>query len=596
MIEFKKMKIRKEFAVLFIILIVISAIMPSFAKFNTVETKKVFVYSHYDSDVLNVSYNKDYIQRLNEYNNEFIKNNKSSVYNIKITPGYGNTASYFLSIKYNQASEEKVSNSGIMNNYKAGLEKIDGVYEASISNFDTFHYSYSFSVIYKVLSVILFLLTLILLINRTGLKNNLLLAFVYVLSTAGVMFNFLFILSALNISVLLLLHIIRRNEKDKKYIIGIFSLALILRVLGTAVMLMYNNYSFNSLFAYVQPDEINYYNTGIRISNYFMSGTVPDILQIVGFKQFGYNVFLAFVNLLNGELFFVSKVINILVSGFISVMTYVFVKELLDEKAAKLSGFIVCLMPTMIMFSAYTLRDIIIVILIMTILYFSMRQGKLTTVVMLILLASVISLWFLRNYTVLIIGMVVILYKILGYAKKKHVNPILIICVIIAGSFAFFQVTSKVYNFNTFNTIYNYFKYTGFITFLQEFVLSLVNLDFLVNSTVTSYGKSTIIRMFYPDTLFLLLSFPFFIIGIIKGYKINKTLTISLMTLFPVFIILYKIYYDGWFLRTQIQVLPIQVAFISLGIIDVFGSRYDKLLLWMGKRFSGILQSKNDTV
>jgi hypothetical protein len=96
--------------------------------------------------------------------------------------------------------------------------------------------------------------------------------------------------------------------------------------------------------------------------------------------------------------------------------------------------------------------------------------------------------------------------------------------------------------------------------------------------------------------LFLLLSFPFFIIGIIKSYKINKILTISLLTLFPVFIILYKIYYDGWFLRTQIQVLPIQVAFISLGIIDVFGSRYDKLLLWMGKRFSGILQSKNDTV
>ena len=95
-------------------------------------------------------------------------------------------------------------------------------------------------------------------------------------------------------------------------------------------MLIYNNYSFNSLFAYVQPDEINYYNTAIRISNYFMSGTMPDILQIVGFKQFGYNIFLALVNMMNGELFFVSKIINILVSGFISVLTYVFVKELLD--------------------------------------------------------------------------------------------------------------------------------------------------------------------------------------------------------------------------------------------------------------------------
>jgi len=121
------------------------------------------------------------------------------------------------------------------------------------------------------------------------------------------MFNFLFILTAFNIAVLLLLNIIRRNEKDAKYIIGIFSLALVLRLLGTAVMLIYNNYSFNSLFAYVQPDEINYYNTAIRISNYFMSGTMPDILQIVGFKQFGYNIFLAFVNMMNGELFFVSK-------------------------------------------------------------------------------------------------------------------------------------------------------------------------------------------------------------------------------------------------------------------------------------------------
>lgn len=596
MIEFKKIKIRKEFAILFIILIVISAILPSFANFNTVETKKVFVYSHYNSDVLNVSYNKDYIQRLNEYNNEFIKNNKSKIYRIDITPGHGNTASYFLSIKYNQTNEENVNNSDILSNYKTGLEKIDGVYEATISNFDIFHYNYSLSVIYKVLGIIIFFLTLILLINKVGLKDNLTLALVCVLSTAGVIFNFLFILTALNISVLILLHIIRKNEKDTKYIIGIFSLALVLRLLGTAVMLIYNNYSFNSLFAYVQPDEINYYNTAIRISNYFISGTMPDILQIVGFKQFGYNIFLAFVNMINGELFFVSKIINILVSGFISVLTYVFVKDLIDEKAAKLSGFIVCLMPTMIMFSAYTLRDVIIVILIMIILYLSMRQEKLTARAVLILLASVISLWFLRNYTVLIIGMVVILYKVLGYTRKKHVNPIIIIGVIIAGSFAFFQITSKVYNFNTFNAIYNYFKYTGFIPFLQEFVLSLVNLDFLVNSTATSYGKSTIIRMFYPDTLFLILSFPFFIIGIIKGYKINKNLTISLLTLFPVFIILYKIYYDGWFLRTQIQVLPIQVAFISLGIIDVFGARYDKLVLWIGKRFSRLPAGESEEI
>jgi hypothetical protein len=594
MIEFKKIKIRKEFAILFIIMIVVSAIVQSFANFNTVETKKVFVYSHFDSDVLNVSYNKDYIQRLNEYNNEFIKNNKSSIYSIDITPGHGNTASYFLSIKYNQTNEEKVNNSNILINYKAGLEKIDGVFEATISNFDTFHYNYSLSLIYKIIGIIIFFLTLILMINKIGIKNNFLLGLVYILPIAGVMFNFLFILTAFNIAVLLLLKIIRRNEKDAKYIIGIFSLALVLRLLGTAVMLIYNNYSFNSLFAYVQPDEINYYNTAIRISNYFMSGTMPDILQIVGFKQFGYNIFLAFVNMMNGELFFVSKIINILVSGFISVLTYVFVKELFDEKAAKLSGFIVCLMPTMIMFSAYTLRDVIIVILIMIILYLTMRQEKLTAGAVMILLASIISLWFLRNYTVLIICMVVMLYKILGYARKKHVNPIIMIVVIIAGSFAFFQLTSKVYNFNTFNTIYNYFKFTGVIPFLQEFVLSLVNLDFLVNSTATSYGKSTIIRMFYPDTLFLILSFPFFIVGIIKGYKINKILTISLLVLFPVFIILYKIYYDGWFLRTQIQVLPIQVAFISLGIIDVFGERYDKLVLWTEKSISGILQKKND--
>ena len=85
MIEFKKIKIRKEFAILFIILIVVSAIVQSFANFNTVETNKVFVYSHFDSDVLNVSYNKDYIQRLNEYNNEFIKNNKSSIVDLSLT-------------------------------------------------------------------------------------------------------------------------------------------------------------------------------------------------------------------------------------------------------------------------------------------------------------------------------------------------------------------------------------------------------------------------------------------------------------------------------------------------------------------------------
>lgn len=583
MVGFGKLKIRKEFIALFLVMILASAVLTAFTGFNKVETKKVFVYSK--EEVLNDIYKKDYIQRLNEYNNAFINNHKSNICEIVITPGHGNTTSYILTFKYNNRDAEQVAVLNLVSEYKGGLEKMEGVYAATVSSQDTFDISYYIALLFRVLGIALYLISLVLLTNRTGLKNRLMKPLVFALSIAGIAFNFLFILTAFYLAGSLVLSLMEKNREDAKFIAGVFSAAVLLRLVGTALMLAYNISNFHSLFAYVQPDEINYYNTALRISGSILSGAVPDVEKIVGFQQFGYNVFLAFVNLINGEVFFASKIVNTLVSSFMAMLTYIFVKEFFGSKEAKLAGFFICFMPTMIMFSAYTLRDVMIVMLLMLILYLSMRKRKLTAGTVLLLLVSIVSLWYLRNYAVLIAAMAVILFWVLAFADKKRINPLVVAGVLAAGAFIFFEITARVYNFNTFNTIYNYFRTTTALRFTAEFFMSLVNLDFLVNSGGASYGRSTILRMFYPDTLFLIVTFPFFVLGIMKGFKANRCVTLSLLLLFPVFIILYKIYYGGWFLRTQIQVLPVQAAFISLGIIDAFGEKYDKALLWLEKRF-----------
>lgn len=589
MIKFKKLKLRREFIVLLSLLLMVAA-LPAFANFNRVETKKVFVYTK-ENNSLNNFYSKGYIQKINEYNEDFVSEHKSSFYELDLTPGYGNTAAYIMTLKYNAADADKVGSSILLSEYRSGLEKIEGVYAATISGQDSFDISYFLSVMYKILGTLLYLSSLALLVNRTGVRNRLVYALVFFLSAAGLAFNFLFILTIFNISVLLVLGMMERNREDAKYIAGLFSAAVLLRVLGTALMLAYNSYSFHSLFSYVQPDEINYYNTAVRISSNFLSGSIPNVEQIVGFKQYGYNLMLAAVNLINGEVFFASKAVNILVSSFAALLTYLFAKEFFGTKAAKISGIIICLMPTMIVFSAYTLRDMIIVLLIMVVLYLTMRKEKLTAASALLLLASVVSLWYLRNYSVLIAVMAVILYKVLAFADKKRINPLIVACVLASGAFIFFEIALKVYSHNnTFNMIvgnmFVYFHDTGIPRFIGEFLLSLVNLDFLVNSGAATYGAGTFLRMFYPDTLFLIVTFPFFVLGIARGFKTNRALTISLLLLFPLFIVLYKIYYGGWFLRTQTQVLPIQAAFISLGIMDVFGERYDKAVLRIQSCFS----------
>ena len=136
------------------------------------------------------------------------------------------------------------------------------------------------------------------------------------------------------------------------------------------------------------------------------------------------------------------------------------------------------------------------------------------------------------------------------------------------------RLITTVYSIDIISMIENYINSLGISNLIKGLFLSIVNLDFLSNTNANLYESVKLIglRGLYPETLFLIISFPAFIIGIIKGLKVNREFVISILAFIFGLILIYRIEYGGWFLRIQLQTLPYQYLLISLGICKLFGN------------------------
>jgi hypothetical protein len=115
-----------------------------------------------------------------------------------------------------------------------------------------------------------------------------------------------------------------------------------------------------------------------------------------------------------------------------------------------------------------------------------------------------------------------------------------------------------------------------------------VNLDFIVNlgGTIYTSTKTIILRILYPDTLFLVVTFPFMILGFANLFKKNQAMAIIIVAMFIAFITIYTVQYGGWFLRIQLQIFPYQYMLISLGIFEMFkNSRFKFINKLIGGKY-----------
>lgn len=532
------------------------------------------------------SVDKSLLKTINSLNTTFKKSYSDKNLSVDITPISGGENQYKISIQSHNYIDDNTTNK-IYSTFKdILLEKIPELYHVShIENNDYLYISSNINNIIwnyiKTLVLIISSLLLVSLLNSEkksliNKRNVIIYAIFFILST---LLNLSLMMSAILFTASLIYHYSKKlNIKDN--IVKLLILAISIRlIIGIALMAL-NLFKYGSIYSYLQPDEIFYYSSGDTIGNYLRNFSWPDLKAITGVDQYGYNLFLGFINALTGKDFFITvKIINVCFSLILIPITYDLSFSITENKqVSNLTTIIMSIMPTFALFSNFALRDILISLCMCIIILQTIKLNKYglkrNFSNIFILFLGVVSLWFLRKFAALILIGICIFYTILKLSNRKKISIMITLSTIFLSVALVLRLITTVYSIDIISMIENYINSLGISNLIKGLFLSIVNLDFLSNTNANLYESVKLIglRGLYPETLFLIISFPAFIIGIIKGLKVNREFVISILAFIFGLILIYRIEYGGWFLRIQLQTLPYQYLLISLGICKLFGN------------------------
>lgn len=566
-----------------LILLAISIGYGYLEKRDFVTINKVIYYGNTEfNDVIAYDVDGTKIKKINKFNEDFKDNYKKENIEVVINPISANKYIYEMVIhSRDKLSEEK--NSSIINDYTLYVKDKDkDIKFINIINEPEYNFSNKSlnNVFFRALSAIIYLAACFYFISKLGYKNKKILSDYKLFTTfaalgiVSMVLNFQFLLSISLILLGVLINYAHAHNNEGKFIISAYIAAFAIRILAIIAMVVLNLYKFGTKLSYLQPDEMFYYETSNKISLLIYNFKWPDLKGITEVTQYAYNLFAGVIKLLNIESFYSLKIINALISCLFIVMVYDFAMKLFKNKSvARLSAIFMTLMPTMILFSTFALRDIFISMFIFLIFkeVFTIDIDKRYIISLIKILIYSFILWYLRNYALILIAMIVAFYLVLKLCVRKNINLIYVFIVGIVGLVGALTLASKLYSFSLLKMFMNYFKNEGIVKYVTGIVLSITNLDFITNTSASLYSspKTIILRMFYPETLLLVITLPLFVIGVKEFIKTRKDIAYSLIIMFIGFITIYKLQYGGWFLRTQLQIFPYQYVFISLGLIHV---------------------------
>ncbi|GFZ33706.1 hypothetical protein CSC2_42320 [Clostridium zeae] len=587
-------KVNHKYKLIFcIIVICIISIIVGTIKKTDVEQYKLFKLYTVDKDHnVSDSVDKAFLKKLNTLNKTFSEKYKGD-FKVNVLAQEGINAKYRIRFNSVNGVDDKTINR-VYDDYASMLKSNNIIFH--ISPLEQSKITYSNiklnSMIINIFQAILYSFLIMLLykfVKPQGNYENIFGVSSIVLFTIATIFNLYVALVFTGIFVLILMNIIKRDYKYKNTFIRITILALIVRVVVAAAMLIYNYYKYRTVLSYTQTDEIFYYSTSDYIYQALVNFSWPDLKTITGIDQYGYNLFMGIVKFINhGDILISIKIINILASVTFVLLLFKFVYNITEnEHIAKLSALMMAVMPTFAVFSSFALRDIFISINIFLIFYevisISKAKNKLLHIIGCVLL--IICLWYLRRYALLLTLMLIALYVIIKFLISRKINILIILISLLILLIGLVAIASKLYAFNIFSVLKAYIFSQGILKFFSGVILSLVNLDFLINSGTTLYTstKSIILRVLYPETLFLVLSFPIMCLGLIKAIKRDVSFVITTLTMFIGFITIYKMQYGGWFLRTQLQIFPFQYIFISWGLITLIYDSNNKISNYLKK-------------
>ncbi|WP_160677799.1 hypothetical protein [Clostridium sp. C8-1-8] len=521
--------------------------------------------------------NNNNIRVINSYNNEF----HSKYKNILISPE--NSKEYIYRMEVKSKNNEYKNLNTIYEEYRNDLMK-QGAFFISNNNFineDMTNIKIK-NIVFNLIMGIIFIFAVSFFENvirntrYMAIKEkylNIILSLLYFISS---MIKVSVVLTAILISIGIIANIIKRNIDKKQQLLLLLKVSIIFKLVAIIGFNLINYIKYRTLYNYTQPDELFYYSTADYLYQRILNLSHLRILELTnGNRQFGYNLFLGLLKVLNnGDILISAKVVNLLIGLVFIFIMYEFSYKLLREhKVAIMTSYMMAILLTFSLFSSIALRDVLLSLLICLLLKEIIIENDKYTIKKLVRIIVIsIALCSLRIFVFMIIAILLALYKTVQYGRKRSISSVFTALCLVSLAFIFIILASRFYRVSMFDFMYPYIKRVGLLGYIKGLVLSSVNLDFIVNigGTIYTSPKAVILRMLYPDTLFLIITFPFMILGFFSLFRRVKDISVIVVIMFVSLITIYTIQYGGWFLRIQLQIFPYQYMVISLGIFEVF--------------------------
>lgn len=212
------------------------------------------------------------------------------------------------------------------------------------------------------------------------------------------------------------------NSIEKKFIINVFFIAVLLRIFMILLIYLYSD----SLGEHLYIDDLKY-ETYAKVyslvaNNWFDSTAFKYADQYIGgvaVAQLYFRLNAILYYLTNSVLFL--RIINIIFSSLTVIPMYLIPRELFGEKSAKISSVLWAIVPYHIIMSAFLFKDILIVLLTSSSLYLILRYYKTNKINVLFFLLLTIPLEWLRNGMPLFIVSILML----AFLIKKYENNML---------------------------------------------------------------------------------------------------------------------------------------------------------------------------
>jgi len=247
----------------------------------------------------------------------------------------------------------------------------------------------------------------------------------------------------------------------------------------------------------INKDQYWYIDTANTIASELADNIVNvDYSGIVGLHNRLYNVLAGWLTYLNGgNSIMVIRSFNVFCSAAIIIIGYFLVRELYPEEADYQSMTIVALglLPSINLYSALILREILIALLVTLFFYFIVTNKKLMS--LLILLAT----YYLRRA---ISYIMIVIFLLSGLQKNRRLS---LVRVIILTSATILLSYAATHLFPVISYTRAYFQIGVIVRFFLSFFTSFLSLDFIFTDTAReiSTNQMLLLKMMTPEVFFL---------------------------------------------------------------------------------------------